>query len=283
MTPIVIYFLNYSMSESNLCKNCSSELLGIYCSECGQKNTELLSVKAIVKELTDNVFSFDSRFFITLKYLIIKPGFLTKEYWAGRRTTYLSPLRMYLVLSVFYFFLHGIMDEGIFQIIIDKNPQKSNSETFEFRTDGVPQIFHFIIDNINKGIKVTDDRGLSKDFIGDYMPSAMFILMPFMGLLLLFVYKKKKLFYSYHLITVLHFHCFVFFLNSVEELIPIIEDIITFFFFYYAVSMLKVIYQDSWLKTSMKFMMLLITYGTSVMLTILAFIFGTIFVRGLSV
>jgi hypothetical protein len=272
-----------SQIERKLCKNCNSELVGLYCSECGQKDSELLSVKAIVKELTDNIFSFDSRFFITLKYLIIKPGFLTKEYWAGRRTTYLPPLRMYLVLSVFYFFLHGIMDEGIFQIIIDKNPQKSNSETFEFNTDGVPQIFHFIIDNLNKGIKVTDERGLSKDFIGDYMPSAMFILMPFMGLLLLFVYKKKKLLYSYHLITVLHFHCFVFFSNSIKELIPLIGDIITLFFFYYAVSMLKVIYQDSWYKTSMKFMILLITYGTSVMLTILAFIFGTIFVRGLSV
>ena len=110
-----------SQIERKLCKNCNSELVGLYCSECGQKNTELLSVKAIVKELTDNVFSFDSRFFITLKYLIIKPGFLTKEYWAGRRTTYLSPLRMYLVLSVFYFFLNGIMNEGIIQIIIDKN------------------------------------------------------------------------------------------------------------------------------------------------------------------
>ena len=270
------------MLKEKICKNCNSELVGLYCSECGQKNTELLSVKAIVKELTDNMFSFDSRFFITLKYLIIKPGFLTKEYWAGRRTTYLPPLRMYLVLSVFYFFLHSIMDEGLLHIIIDKSPQ-NNPKTFAFNTDGVPQIFHFIIDNLNKGIKVTDERRLSKDFMGDYMPSAMFILMPFMGLLLLLVYKKKKLFYSYHLITVLHFHCFVFFLNSVEELIPIIEDIITLFFFYYAVSMLKVIYQDSWVKTSMKFMMLLVTYGTAVLLTSLAIIFGSIFVRGLSV
>ena len=270
------------MSDSNLCKNCNSELMGIYCSECGQKNTELLSVKAIVKELTDNMFSFDSRFFITLKYLIIKPGFLTKEYWAGRRTTYLPPLRMYLVLSVFYFFLHSIMAEEIFPIFMAEENQTSNSETFAFNTDGVPQIFHFIIDNLNKGIKVTDERGLSKNIIGDFMPSAMFILMPFMGLLLLFVYKKKKLFYSYHLITVLHFHCFVFFLNSVEELIPIIEVIIPLFFFYYAVSMLKVIYQDSWVKTSMKFMMLLVTYGTAVLLTSLAIVFGSIFVRGLS-
>jgi hypothetical protein len=270
------------MLKEKICKNCNSELVGLYCSECGQKNTELLSVKAIVKELTDNMFSFDSRFFITLKYLIIKPGFLTKEYWAGRRTTYLPPLRMYLVLSVFYFFLNSFMSEGILVQIVGKENQKPNSETFAFNTDGVPQIFHFIVDNLNRGIKVTDERRLSKDFVGDYMPSAMFILMPFMGLLLLLVYKKKKLFYSYHLITVLHFHCFVFFLNSVEELIPIIEDIIPLFFFYYAVSMLKVIYQESWVKTAMKFMMLLVTYGTSVGLTILAIVFGTIFVRGLS-
>jgi hypothetical protein len=268
------------MLKEKICKNCNSELVGLYCSECGQKNTELLSVKAIVKELTDNMFSFDSRFFITLKYLIIKPGFLTKEYWAGRRTTYLPPLRMYLVLSVFYFFLHSFMDEGI--SFMEAPNQNSNSGTFAFNTDGVPQIFHFIVDNLNKGIIVTDERQLGKDFVVDYMPGAMFILMPFMGLLLLLVYKKKKLFYSYHLITVLHFHCFVFFLNSVEELIPIIEDIIPLFFFFYAVSMLKVIYQDSWVKTSMKFMMLLVTYGTSVLLMIVAIFFGNLFARGLS-
>ena len=69
--------------------------------QLNQKDTELLSVKAIVREFTDNVFSFDSRFFISLKYLVTKPGFLTTEYWAGRRTKYLPPLRIYLVLSVF--------------------------------------------------------------------------------------------------------------------------------------------------------------------------------------
>ena len=174
--------------------------------------------------------------------------------------------------------------EFLSKLWVRKN-QTSNSDplTFAFNTDGVPQIFHFIVDNLNRGIKVTDERRLSKDFVGDFMPSAMFILMPFMGLLLLLVYKKKKLFYSYHLITVLHFHCFVFFLNSVEQLIPKIAIIIPFFFFYYALTMLKEIYQESWVKTSMKFMMLLVTYGTSVGLTILAIVFGTIFVRGLSV
>ena len=267
------------MSESNLCKNCNSKLMGIYCSACGQKNTELLSVKAIVKELTDNVLSFDSRFFITLKYLIIKPGFLTREYWAGRRTTYLPPLKMYLVLSVFYFFLQGFMNDGN-QTIFDS----SNSDIPSITIDDFPFFPPFIIDNINQGLIVMDKRQLNgQDLLFDYIPSAMFILMPFMGLLLLLVFKKKKLFYSYHLITVLHFHCFVFFLNSVEELFPIINAIIPLFVFYYAISMLKIVYQDSWKKTSIKFMMLLVTYGMSIVLTILTIVFGRIFMLGLSV
>ena len=98
-------YVNFSMPETKLCNNCNSELTGLYCSDCGQKDTDLLSVKVIMKEFTDNVFSFDSRFFITLKYLITKPGFLTLEYWAGKRTKYLPPLRLYLVISILYFFI----------------------------------------------------------------------------------------------------------------------------------------------------------------------------------
>ena len=106
-----IIFVNYSMLETKRCKNCNSELAGLYCNQCGQKDTDLLSLVVIVREFTNNVFSFDSRFFITLKYLIIKPGFLTTEYWKGKRTTYLPPLRLYLVLSVLYFFIISMISD----------------------------------------------------------------------------------------------------------------------------------------------------------------------------
>ena len=43
------------MSEVRLCKNCNSEIKEYYCSHCGQKDTQLLSVKEIVREFTDNV------------------------------------------------------------------------------------------------------------------------------------------------------------------------------------------------------------------------------------
>ena len=44
------------MLKEKSCKNCNSELVGLDCSECGQKNSQLLSIKETLKEFTDNVF-----------------------------------------------------------------------------------------------------------------------------------------------------------------------------------------------------------------------------------
>ena len=91
--------------ERKLCKNCNSELVGLYCSECGQKNIENFTFTELVKDFFDNIFSLDSRLFQTLKFLIIRPGFLTNEYWSGKRITYLPPFRLYLLTSILFFFI----------------------------------------------------------------------------------------------------------------------------------------------------------------------------------
>ena len=94
-----------SQIERKLCKNCNSELVGLYCSECGQKNIESFTFSKLVKDFFDNIFSLDSRLFQTLKFLIIRPGFLTNEYWSGKRITYLPPFRLYLLTSILFFFI----------------------------------------------------------------------------------------------------------------------------------------------------------------------------------
>ena len=96
------------ISERKLCKNCNSELVGLYCSECGQKNIENFTFTELVKDFFDNIFSLDSRLFQTLKFLIIRPGFLTNEYWSGKRITYLPPFRLYLLTSILFFIIPRI-------------------------------------------------------------------------------------------------------------------------------------------------------------------------------
>lgn len=50
-----------------------------------------------------DITHFDSQIFTTLKDLILRPGFLTREYAAGRRVKYLNPIRMYIFISAIFF------------------------------------------------------------------------------------------------------------------------------------------------------------------------------------
>ena len=50
-----------------------------------------------------DITHFDGSFFITLKDLLFKPGFLSREYMLGRRKKYLHPVRMYVFTSAVFF------------------------------------------------------------------------------------------------------------------------------------------------------------------------------------
>ncbi|MDP7591379.1 MAG: DUF3667 domain-containing protein [Litorilituus sp.] len=86
------------------CKNCASPLDGQFCSSCGQEVTPTIRYfGTVLLHLLDDIFSFDSRASRTLFPLLCKPGFLTKEYFAGRRVHYVPPLKLYLFISIVFF------------------------------------------------------------------------------------------------------------------------------------------------------------------------------------
>lgn len=88
------------------CLNCNAEINGRYCSVCGQENVEPAeSAWHLVTHFFNDITHFDGKFFSTLKYLIFKPGFLSAEYRAGRRASYLNPVRMYVFTSAIFFLI----------------------------------------------------------------------------------------------------------------------------------------------------------------------------------
>ena len=77
-----------------------------YCHVCGQENLEPKeSFWHLITHFFYDFTHFDGKFFSTLKYLIIKPGFVSAEYVAGRRAKYLHPIRMYIFTSAFFFII----------------------------------------------------------------------------------------------------------------------------------------------------------------------------------
>ena len=88
------------------CLNCGATVQGKYCHVCGQENVEPKETFwHMVTHFFYDITHFDSSFFTTVKDLLFKPGFLSKEYMKGRRASYLHPVRMYVFTSAIFFLL----------------------------------------------------------------------------------------------------------------------------------------------------------------------------------
>ena len=98
--------MNPHLRREKNCLNCGAYVEERYCTRCGQENVEVKeSFRHLISHLFSDLTHYDSKVFTTLKDLLFKPGFLTKEYLAGRRTSYLHPIRMYVFVSFLYFLI----------------------------------------------------------------------------------------------------------------------------------------------------------------------------------
>lgn len=95
------------------CANCGATLTGEYCSSCGQHHEpHVHSLGHFASEAFESITHADSRLWRTLWHLLSKPGLLTREFFAGRRASYLPPFRLYLVLSVILVMLSSLATRG---------------------------------------------------------------------------------------------------------------------------------------------------------------------------
>lgn len=88
------------------CINCNKELntSDKFCSDCGQSTNNKLTLHILFADLIGNYLSFDARFFKTIIPLLFKPGHIAKSFIEGKRNTYLHPGKIYLFISVLFFF-----------------------------------------------------------------------------------------------------------------------------------------------------------------------------------
>ncbi len=82
------------------CASCGSRMDGRYCSNCGEERPDqhALSVSHFLWHTILHEFvHLDGKPWLTLKYLMFRPGFLATEYFAGRRKRYIRPVRLLLI------------------------------------------------------------------------------------------------------------------------------------------------------------------------------------------
>lgn len=216
------------------CKNCNSSLFGQYCSNCGQDREHHVSFSEIKKDFLDEAFDYDSRIFKTLKYLFSRPGFLTQQYWLGKRIKYLQPIRLYILASVIYYFINPLLRTTHSQFII-----------------------------ANKIVSKLIDAGHYENIeriILDYGQEIELLLFtPLTGAILMLLYKSTGKPFLHHIIASVHLSSFIFIyltiINILMSLLNIAHPSIGIFYVFipiYCVIMLRSIYNDSILKSLFK-------------------------------
>ena len=88
------------------CANCGVPMQGEFCHECGQSiHSVLKPVHGLFEEAAETLFHIDGRIVHTVPPLLLKPGFLTLEYFSGRRVRYIAPFRLMFVLCLLALFV----------------------------------------------------------------------------------------------------------------------------------------------------------------------------------
>lgn len=135
-----------------------------------------------IKHFLSDYFAFDSKIVRSFGPLLFKPGFLTSEFLAGRRVSYIPPLRMYIFVSIVFFLLLSL---------------KSDS-----------------------GSALTEDAQFWNRFFEVQLPRLFFLLLPLFALILFALNARmKNSGYVRHFVFSLHFHTFIFLSASLFLLI----------------------------------------------------------------
>ena len=224
-----------------ICNNCDSILYGLYCSSCGQREHEKLSFSEIKKDFFDDIFDYDARLLSSLKYLLLKPGFLTLEYWKGKRVKHLQPFKIYLITSVLYYLVTSF---------------------FETTKKNILDISSLFSEQV-----YSESIYYIEDILISYSQEIELILFtPITGLVLMILYKKTDHAFLHHMIASVHLSSFIFItLSFIEILANIFSDFSQYIYFFniiipcYAILMLSELYEESRLRSTLKVFLIFIT------------------------
>ena len=103
----------HHLRKDSICTNCGHQVEERFRPNCGQENIETRqSFAHLVRHFFEDLTHYDSAFWKTIKYLLLRPAYLTKQFLAGKRNSFVHPVRLYFFVSFLAFFLPHVLPSG---------------------------------------------------------------------------------------------------------------------------------------------------------------------------
>lgn len=202
--------------EARRCPNCVAPAPGAFCAACGQAQRPLrVPFHRLVAEALDESLSLDSKLARTLPALFLRPGEATRAWREGRRASFTSPTKLYLVASFLFFFALALGPD--FRLSIgtsganigpareDGSPLKADpAKLAALRAEGgIRGAFADHLERLQALPPAEAQRQVNAALV-ENAAKAMFVLVPLMGLVLLLLHVRRRVTYAEHLTFALH-------------------------------------------------------------------------------
>ena len=205
-------------STSRDCLNCGERVSERFCPACGQAVIDPNpTLREFAHEAAGEFLLWDGKLATTFRLLLAKPGELTREYLAGRRARYLSPLRLYLTCSVIFFALKALAPDP--PVVIRAGQSQVGMVTIQEDTVGKTLAAIDSMTHSTSAAQRVTGRVVGNALrhgnetaatMRQIVPNVMFVLVPIFAGLVALVFRGRRMRYPQHLAFALHIHAFLF-------------------------------------------------------------------------
>jgi len=246
------------------CKNCKTNISETtkFCNSCGAKVViDRITVKGMLSDVSQNIFGWDNKFFLTIRKLIIAPQEILGEYLNGTRKKYTNPITFFAIGMALSIFIFNTFDEEYLSMSMDA--AKSQNEWMAENIGGA----YKSVENQKQSLELNEK--LQKGFLKFFnIISLMFL--PMYAFIAFLVYRKPYN-YAEHLTITTFIQGISFFVSSILFLIAIktspylysVSLLFLMFFYCYAYGKL---YQLTVGQSILKFIIFLVILFTVVLL-----------------
>ncbi|WP_320054678.1 DUF3667 domain-containing protein [uncultured Acetobacteroides sp.] len=283
------------------CKNCGNVLHSQYCSVCGQfAHLDNRPFGESLAFYLEHHYGLDHKLGSTLYNLFFRPGFLTKEYMAGRIVRHVHPFKLYFFSSILLFgvALHftPLSKENMKnadELAVKETPHVDSAKTKDMDKvapaqkkgeedesvsanddDDDESAFDSMIEGLAEGSLKGKTQGEVAEMFFHNLSISVLLLMPIFALLLKLFYIRRKQYYMSHLIHSIHLHSVLFILLSVGAIWDSqvnahkITGWMLLLFLVYLVLSLSRLYGQGIRKSTVKALMMLSIYSIICLLAV---------------
>jgi hypothetical protein len=201
------------------CADCGAPLYGPFCSQCGEQAVDRhsLTLSHFLKHnLLHELSHVDGKIFRTFRYLVFCPGFLSAEYFAGRRRRYVNPVRLLLTCLLVLALLTrtGSMTMSLGKLklnLLPPGPPSADTIDETIAKLDVFGILNSLLEKESRSKNLKSPAAVEKfnHELKTYATALSFCNVLLLSGFLAILYRKRRSLYVEHLVFSLHLASFV--------------------------------------------------------------------------